>query len=53
MHLADKRHAAVVSLLLGIGVNVANTWGDTPLAVATANGHDSVAALLRAAGATA
>ena len=51
----QRSHTAVVSLLLGAGANVSHVdkWGDTPLAEATSNGHDSVAALLRAAGATA
>ena len=48
-------HTAVVSLLLDAGANVAHVvrWGDTPLAEATSKGHEAVAALLRAAGATA
>ena len=45
----------MVELLLAAGADVAHKdkWGDTPLGEATTNGHEAVAALLRAAGASA
>jgi glutaminase len=55
MHLAAAEgHLGVISLLLDAGVspNSRDRWGGTPLDDAESSGHDEIAAVLRASGAT-